>query len=191
MPQSIRKQKQELRTELQRQRDRLSADIAAERSSRICSRILEMELFRTSKVIHSYVPIHQKNEVDTLPMIRGAFERGKEVVVPKVVANHQLDHYRIEKLGDLESGKWGIPEPVRGTLVSPERLDLIFVPMLAGDIFKNRLGFGRGYYDRLLLKTKAVKIGLLYHFQLFETPIPTDVFDIPMDLLVTEETIVR
>src|SRR5690625_3204455 len=191
MSQSIRKQKQELRTELQRQRDRLSPDIAVERSTRICSRILEMELFRTSKIIHSYVPIHQKNEVDTLPIIRGAFERGKEVVVPKVVANHQLDHYRIERLGDLETGKWGIPEPVRGTIVSPERLDLISVTMMAGDIFKHLLCFGSGYYDLLLLKTKAVIIGLLYHFQLFETPIPTDVFDIPMDLLVTEETIVR
>src|SRR5690625_6518998 len=179
MSQSIRKQKQELRTELQRQRDRLSPDIAVERSTRICSRILEMELFRTSKIIHSYVPIHQKNEVDTLPIIRGAFERGKEVVVPKVVANHQLDHYRIERLGDLETGKWGIPEPVRGTLVSPERLDLIFVPMLAGDIFKNRLGFGRGGYDRLLLKTKAVKIGRVYHFPLVENPLPTGVFGVP------------
>src|SRR5690625_7887591 len=128
MPQSIRKQKQELRTELQRQRDRLSADIAAERSSRICSRILEMELFRTAKVIHSYVPSHHKNEVDTLPMIRGAFERGKEVVVPKVVANHQLDRYRIEKLGDLERGKWGVPETARGTPVSPERRDRILGP---------------------------------------------------------------
>src|SRR5690625_8053406 len=112
MPHSIRRQKQELRTELQRQRAHLSADIASERSSRICSRILEMELFRTSKVIHSYVPIHHKNEVDTLPMIRGAFERGKEVVVPKVVANHQLDHYRIEKLGDLEIGRASCRESV-------------------------------------------------------------------------------
>lgn len=191
MPRSIRKKKQELRTELQRQRDLLSPDTAAERSSRICSRILEMEPFRSAKVIHSYVPISHKNEVDTLPLILEAFERGKEVVVPKVAADNQLNHYRIEKLTDLETGKWGIPEPVRGTLVSPERFDLIFVPMLAGDIFKNRLGFGKGYYDRLLLKTKAVKIGLLFHFQLFETPIPTDVFDITMDLLVTEEAVIR
>src|SRR5690625_4536161 len=105
MPQSIRTQKQELRTELQRQRDRLSAHIAAERSSRICSRILEMELFRTSNVIHSYVPIHQQNELATLARIRDCRERGTDPVVPKVVPNDQVDHFWIERLGERDGVK--------------------------------------------------------------------------------------
>lgn len=191
MAESIPNRKQELRKELQKQRDLLLSEEAAERSLKISTRILEMDLFQSAEVIHTYVPIVQKKEVDTTLIIYKVFELGKSLVVPKMVARHQLEHYRIDTLDDLKPNKWGIPEPVRGEAVSPADLDVIFVPMLAGDTLKNRLGFGRGFYDRLLIKTNAVKIGLLYHFQLFETPIPVERFDVPLDVLVTDQTVVR
>lgn len=191
MAESIQNKKQELRIELQKQRDLLLPEEAAKRSLKISKRIFEMDLFQSAGMIHSYVPIAHKNEVDTSQIIQKVLELGKNLVVPKMIARHQLEHYRINTVEDLEPNKWGIPEPVRGEPVSPADIDVIFVPMLAGDTLKNRLGFGRGFYDRLLIKTNAVKIGLLFHFQLFETPIPIDVFDVPLDMLVTDQTVVR
>lgn len=190
MNDSIQNKKKILRKELQKQRDHLPPEEVAERSLKISKRILEMELFHTAEVVHSYVPIARKKEVDSSLLIQKALDMGKKLVVPKVIAGNQLEHYRIESMADLVPNKWGIPEPVRGTPASLSDFDLIFVPMLAGDMQKNRLGFGKGFYDRLLVNTKAVKIGLLFHFQLFETPIPIDVFDIPLDMLVTDETVV-
>lgn len=191
MLESTRNSKQKLRKELQKQRDLMTQDEVSERSLKITERIFELTQFQSAQVIHSYVPITSKNEVDSSLMMQKALEEGKRLVVPKVIAGNQLEHYQVESLDALVLNKWGIPEPAGGTRVSPSELDVIFVPMLAGDRFKNRLGFGKGFYDRLLIKTKAVKIGLLYHFQLFETLIPTEVFDIPLDMLVTDEAVVK
>ncbi len=93
---------------------------------------------------------------------------------------------------ELSIGSYGILEPrtekIRKTRV--EDIDLIIVPGVAFDKKGNRIGHGKGYYDRLLDKTNATKIGLAFEFQLLKE-IPTDKHDLPIDILITEKRIIK
>ena len=90
----------------------------------------------------------------------------------------------------LELGAFHIEEPTGGELTDPDTLDLIVVPAVAYDRKGNRLGRGKGFYDRLLQTTRASKIGVGYDFQLLDS-IPTEPHDVAMDMVITQgETII-
>ena len=84
--------------------------------------------------------------------------------------------------------QFGIPEPVGPQFTDLDKIDLIIVPGVAFDRNGNRMGRGRGFYDRLLKTTpSAYKIGVAFNFQVFDS-IPIDPFDIPIDKVITEPT---
>ncbi len=85
----------------------------------------------------------------------------------------------------LELGSFHIEEPTGNNCVNPAEIEVIIVPAVAYDRNGNRLGRGKGFYDRLLSNTNAVKIGVGYDFQLFES-LPTESHDIPVDIIITE-----
>lgn len=85
----------------------------------------------------------------------------------------------------LELGAFMIEEPTGTDTVSPDEIELIIVPAVAYDRRGNRLGRGRGYYDRLLAESRATKIGVGYDFQLLDS-LPTEPHDIGMDIIVTQ-----
>lgn len=87
----------------------------------------------------------------------------------------------------LKHGSFDIEEPCGDDTVNPSILDLIIVPAVAFDKDGNRLGRGKGFYDRLLNHTKAVKIGVAYDFQLVDE-IPVEPHDIPVDRVITPMT---
>lgn len=90
----------------------------------------------------------------------------------------------------LELGAFHIEEPTGDNVVSSDILELIVVPAVAFDRRGNRLGRGKGFYDRLLNSVRATKIGVGYEFQLYDE-LPTEEHDIPMDIVITQnETIV-
>lgn len=91
-------------------------------------------------------------------------------------------------MDDLKKGAYGILEPSVVKTADEKDIDVILVPGLAFDRHGGRMGFGKGYYDRLLETSIAVKIGLCYDFQLFDT-IPTESHDVPMDFIITEKEI--
>lgn len=111
---------------------------------------------------------------------------GKQVVVPKIMGDGKLEHFEINSLDELRENSLGVPEPLAGKKIFVDNLDLIVVPMVAGDRFKNRIGYGAGYYDRFLQNCPAPKIGLLFDCQLFDGTLPVEEFDIPLDILITE-----
>lgn len=84
----------------------------------------------------------------------------------------------------LELGSFHIEEPQGNDMVDPDTIELIVVPAVAYDRRGNRLGRGKGFYDRLLAETRASKIGIGYEFQLLES-LPTEPHDIPMDVVIT------
>lgn len=90
----------------------------------------------------------------------------------------------------LELGAFHIEEPQGDDIVDPAEIELIVVPAVAYDKTGNRLGRGKGFYDRLLATTKATKIGVAYDFQLVET-LPAEDHDIPMDFIITQKTIIK
>lgn len=85
----------------------------------------------------------------------------------------------------LQMGAFRIEEPTGHDIADPSTMDLIIVPAVAYDRKGNRIGRGKGYYDRLLRKTRAMKIGVAYDFQLFDE-IEVEPHDIPVDIVITE-----
>lgn len=89
----------------------------------------------------------------------------------------------------LELGSFHIEEPTGNNTADPSEIELIVVPAVAYDRKGNRLGRGKGFYDRLLKTTKATKIGVGYEFQLFDE-LPTEPHDVAMDIIITQNTTV-
>lgn len=87
----------------------------------------------------------------------------------------------------LELGAFHIEEPSGDNTVDESEIELIIVPAVAYDRKGNRLGRGKGFYDRLLSTTQAVKIGVGYEFQLIDE-IPVEPHDVPMDMVITQYT---
>lgn len=87
----------------------------------------------------------------------------------------------------LEIGSFHIEEPTGEDTVDPTEIELIVVPAVAYDRRGNRLGRGKGFYDRLLAETRAAKIGVGYDFQLLDE-LPAEPHDVPMDMVITQQT---
>lgn len=178
--------KKELRKFFLDKRMKLSDTEVEKKSERIINRVLESDEFKQAKKVHTYLSIKDKNEVRTFSFIKSCFNRKKTVVVPRIVGNGVMEHIELNSLDDLKVNSWGVPEPDTNTNVEVNKLNLIIVPMVAGDYAKNRLGYGKGFYDRFLDKSNAVKMGLLFNCQLYEKKLPVESFDIPLDILITE-----
>lgn len=131
-------------------------------------------------------------EIDTAPILLDAWKRGKTVGVPRCVGKGEMEVCQISSMEDLEPGSYGIPEPGRHCrILSPEDLELIIVPCLACTKKGVRLGYGGGYYDRYLTRTRtdAAKIALCRERILCEE-IPQESHDIPMDLVIMENSVI-
>lgn len=90
----------------------------------------------------------------------------------------------------LELGAFHIEEPTGEDTISAEEIELVIVPAVAYDKKGNRLGRGKGFYDRLLSTTKATKIGVGYEFQIVDE-IPVEPHDVPMDMVISQHTVIR
>lgn len=112
--------------------------------------------------------------------------KGKELFLPRMVG----DDLEVVPYGNgnLHAGNFNVSEP-DGESVAPDTLDLIIVPGVAFDVELNRLGRGKGYYDRLLARTTAIKVGICYDFQLLDS-VPFEEYDIKMDIVITPDRLV-
>ena len=122
------------------------------------------------------------DEIDLWPLNRKLAEKN-QLVLPRVEQGH-LTLYEVEDLNQLILSSWGILEPPKDKPIAPEKISLALIPGLGFDRRKHRIGYGKGYYDRLLPKLiHAKKIGLGYQEQLLEALIPTDPEDHSLDEL--------
>ena len=87
----------------------------------------------------------------------------------------------------LELGSFHIEEPTGNDTVDPQDIELVVVPAVAYDRNGNRLGRGKGFYDRLLRNTKATKIGVGYEFQLVDE-VPSEPHDVAVDIIITQNS---
>jgi len=127
-------------------------------------------------------------EVDTLPMLKDALVQGKIIVAPKVIGQGEMKLCQVVNPDtQLQPGAMGILEPDETCPEVPlEDIDLILVPAVAWDSEGFRVGYGGGYYDRLLAKVAAIpKVGIGFDCQLIEKA-PRDTHDLPVDILITE-----
>lgn len=183
--------KEELRTLYLEKRKQLPAAESEMKSRKIIRRLIDFPRFKAARHVHSYVSVANKNEVDTHDLIRYCLENGKTVSVPKMRSNLELEHHLITSLDDLEPNDWGIPEPKTSKAEKRYEFDVVIVPMVAGDRYKNRIGYGKGFYDRFLKGVTTPKIGLLFQCQLHSKRLPAERFDIALDVLITENEIIQ
>ena len=140
---------------------------------------------------HIFLSIEDKNEVDTLPLITLLQGKDKHVVVPKVVGSNSLENYLLTDNTAFKESAWGVPEPVDGIEIPENKIDVVFVPLLAFDEMGNRVGYGKGFYDGFLNKCRkgTLKIGLSFFGA--EPKLITDVHknDVKLDYCITPEKI--
>jgi len=158
-------------------------------SSKIIDRLVMTEEFKSASSIHTYLSMKKNREVFTIDLINACLGSDKKVIVPKIKSEGILSHHQLSTLSSLSENKWGVMEPISDIEVDlPDDL-LLIVPMVAADFMRNRLGFGKGYYDRFLNSLSFKKIGLCYSMNMNWTPLPVDSFDIKMDKVITEQFI--
>ncbi len=185
---SLKKDKDVLRQTFLARRQALTSEQLSAFNQQICQLLIEFISWDQIKVMHLYLAIIGKNEVDTYPIVNHIRANHKqiEIAVPKVAPGGDfLNHYFLEPTTQLEANKWGIPEPVEAKPVPVEQFDLVLVPMLAFDKSGNRIGYGKGHYDRFLAQCRpdSLKIGLSY-FDPVEG-IEVEPTDVAMDVVVT------
>lgn len=190
--------KRQLRAERAAARNQLFADQREDLSSLVCKHAWEWMESEGVASLMAYVSF--RSELDTHPLIARAWEGHREVLLPRVLpANGTMTIHVVNSWNELELGTYGIHEPIvsvgsqdPGAIPLPE---VVFVPGLAFDLRGGRLGYGRGYYDRLYASWEAaakppVWIGLAYGMQLVPE-VPMDEHDAFMDMLITENGIVH
>ena len=178
--------KRSLRSEILAKRKAQSEEEKTAKSKLILHELIELPEFKKAKVVAFYLPVN--GEVGTLEMIKWAHEEGKEVCVPVVHEGKRMCMVVYEPLDEMRGGKYNIPEPVG----KPERhhIDLIVVPGVVFDRRGHRIGMGKGCYDFYLKDKKCVNVGVCFSFQLVDK-IPEEQHDIPMNIIITEQGVLR
>ena len=143
----------------------------------------------TKKIIGGYYPVNF--EVDDLKLLKKLEKNNFNISLPVVKKNFQMDFYQWSFSDPLKINRYGIPEPEAKNIVYP---DVLLIPLVAFDKNLNRLGYGGGYYDRLILKflkkKKIIKIGLALSIQKIDK-VPINVYDQKLDYIITNKYIVR
>lgn len=145
--------------------------------------ILQFNPFE-NQLIHCFLPIFKQKEIDTGSLIQYCFKKRIRVFVPKVV-DDELISVELKENTELIENNWGILEP-NGSEDAGKIYDFVIVPLLYCDNKGNRVGYGKGYYDKLLCSAgvNTRKIGVSFFSPLEEVEDVTPE-DIPMDYLIT------
>ena len=181
-----------LRKEILTKRSLLTQENIQEYSNKIQNTLYEMDEYKNAKRIMCFVS--NGSEVDTHPLIDRAILDGKSIVVPITVSKtKELLVSDLFSLSELEVGFYNIEVPKKEflRLVDPRTIDLVLVPGVALAKDGYRVGYGGGYYDRFLAKldSSIPKIALGFDLQVVDE-VPTEHFDISVDLILTEKGII-
>lgn len=178
--------KPRLRNHLLEKRDGLSHDFMTIASKQIQRNLKKIEVFRNAEKVACYYSIG--SEVRTLDIIQQMISEGRTLTLPRVT-DEELVFCAVKNFEELQKGEFGIMEPRKNCPIV-ENFDVILVPAVAMMRTGQRLGYGRGYYDRFLSKHKTPTIALEYS-RLIVRNIPKSEGDIPIQWIVTEDEVIR
>lgn len=179
--------KSKLRKQVLAARDALSPEERGDKSRKIEELLFALPEFRSARTVLFFASF--RSEVETGPMIRRALASGKRLVLPKV-AGSELGLFEVRELEkDVAPGAWGIPEPRETRPVRLAEIDLVIVPGAAFDERGNRIGYGAGFYDKLLPGFPGMTVALAFESQIIES-IPASAHDIPVRKIVTEKRVI-
>ncbi|MBO5748974.1 MAG: 5-formyltetrahydrofolate cyclo-ligase [Muribaculaceae bacterium] len=178
--------KKEIRKEIKRLRLSLDNEQKEMFADQVFTQLEELQEFKQADHIMFYHSLP-----DELPTLRylNKWSTSKHLYLPRV-NGEELDILPYSE-DSLDSGAFDIIEPTGQDLVDDSKIELVIVPAVAFDKSKNRLGRGKGFYDRLLKKAcNAKTIGVGYDFQLMES-LPVEPHDVPMEIVVTPSNVIR
>lgn len=184
--------KKELRLQKKGLRKQLTETDIDELSLVIANKVLSLPIWEKT-YFHIFLPIVEHKEVNTEFILHLLAGKDKEIVISKSdFETREMTHFLLTDNTKIKKNEYKIPEPVDGLEVPSSKIDVVFIPLLAFDTSGNRVGYGKGFYDKFLseCKPETIKIGLSF-FEA-ETEI-TDVFggDIKLDYCVTPEKIYK
>ncbi|MGE4537678.1 MAG: 5-formyltetrahydrofolate cyclo-ligase [Desulfovibrio sp.] len=182
--------KDALRRQMLARRKVQEPDVAARASLAVARQVEALPRYAAAREVLAYLPI--RGEVDAGILVRSLLASGRRVLLPRCRpdAPGALDLGCLTSLDAAVPGRYGILEPPQDVCLPPDAYspDVILVPGVAFDMQGGRLGFGGGYYDRLLalpMAAAALTIGLAFAFQLV-SHLPAEPWDKSMDIVVTE-----
>lgn len=160
------------------------------KNAAIKKRLMQLPEYIKAKTVLLYASFG--SEVETHGIITSALNDGKNVCLPIVEDNTRLSIRSISSLADTASGCMGILEPLKekSNPVSASAIDLVVAPGVAFDRNGNRIGYGRGYYDRLLKKMRCPVVALAFEIQVIES-IPHNENDVSVGKIVTEKQVIN
>ncbi|WP_299221573.1 5-formyltetrahydrofolate cyclo-ligase [uncultured Aquimarina sp.] len=156
--------KKELRNKYKEMRSKLSEEEIDDVSMDIANNLLKMSIWEQS-FYHIFLSIQNQKEINTEFILHILQGKDKNVVVSKSnFENNTLEHILLTDSTMLKVNSWGIPEPTDGIPIPEAKIEVVFVPLLAFDSKGNRIGYGKGFYDKFLAKCNpdTLKIGLSF-----------------------------
>jgi len=177
--------KKQLRIRYKEYRKNLSEQEKQEMSLAIANRVLSVDIWNKT-YFHIFLTIEELNEINTEYILQVLMGKDKEVVISKTIfEERKMLHSLLTENTKIKKNAYNIPEPLNGIEVPTDKIDAVFVPLLAFDLNGNRIGYGKGFYDNFLSQCRedVIKIGLSF-FEAEEKIDDVSSSDIPLDYCV-------
>lgn len=183
---SARDIKKAIRKDTLRRRDAIPHQVRRVKDSAIRDRLLGLPEFINAASVLFYASF--RSEVDTIALLKEALSRGKTVMLPRVEGD-VLKIYEIKDMEELSPGYMGIPEPSSSAerLRTVEEVRLVVMPGAAFDPGGFRLGYGKGYYDRMLEGARGVPLVALAYEEQISDSLPHEEHDVRVDVIITDK----
>ena len=186
----LKRAKRDIRRSVLAARDALGEAERVGRSTAIHQRFLTLPEVRDGGVVMGFWSFG--SEVATPPLLEALHARGVRVCLPRI-EDGDLVAVAYEPDDPLRETSFGAREPAVGTMLAPEMLDRVVTPGVAFDRFGHRIGYGGGFYDRFLRRTRrgAPRIAIAFDLQVIPQELPVGSFDLGVDVIVTETETIR
>lgn len=156
--------KNELRKKYKDFRSKFSLDEIEGKSVVIANNLLKLPIW-DKEYYHIFLSILEHKEVNTEFILSILSGKDKHIVLSKSdFDTSMMNHFLLTDSTKIKTNKWNIPEPVDGIEIQPNKIEVVFIPLLAFDKYGNRIGYGKGFYDKFLADCKpdTIKIGLSF-----------------------------
>lgn len=156
--------KSDLRKKRKEERQRISPEEIEQKSLSIANQVLKLPIWKNT-YFHLFLPIEEQKEVNTAFILTILQAKDKEIVISKSdFKTISMQHFLLTANTKLKKNGYDIPEPLNGLEVPVSKIEVVFVPLLAFDKKGNRVGYGKGFYDKFLSECgpNTIKIGLSF-----------------------------
>jgi 5-formyltetrahydrofolate cyclo-ligase len=184
--------KKEIRLKYRELRNSLSESQIEEMSLAIANEVLLLPIWEKT-YFHVFLPIEEKKEVNTEYILHLLSGKDKEICISKSnFETRKMTHFLLTDNTKIKKNEYNIPEPIDGIEVPSHKMEVVFIPLLAYDTYGNRVGYGKGFYDKFLAECtqNCIKVGLSF-FEPEEIILDVSASDIQLNYCVTPNSVFK